>query len=129
MTTLGTIGHVSSTHPAARVPLDKSDPLESTLHWLSRRVYGNVLDPLKVGIHHRQVLFSTFGLELAAEQLPKNLQALAVMAPAQEIGCTWCLDFGYWESHHQGVNLEKLREIHSWRTTPSVRRRIKISTV
>lgn len=120
MTAFGSLRRGLPEQSAARVPLDTSGPLATALHWASRRVYGRVLDPLRVGLHHRRILFSTLGLELAAKRwkkLPKNLQALAVMASAQEIGCTWCLDFGYWESHHQGIDPAKLREIHSWRSS------------
>lgn len=111
---------VGSSESTARVPLDKSGPLGSLIGWLCRRVYGRALDPLKVGLHHRGVLFTTLGLELAAsrwKKLPKNLQALAVMASAQEIGCTWCLDFGYWENYHQGVDPQKLHQVPQWDTS------------
>lgn len=111
---------VGSPRLAARIPLETSGPLASVLRWVSRRVYGRVLDPLRVGLHHRGVLFSTLGIEFAAsrwKKLPKDLQALAVMASAQEIGCTWCLDFGYWESYHRGVDPEKLRQVPAWRTS------------
>ena len=111
---------IPSIGSAPRIPLDHSGPLTSLASWFSKRVYGKVLDPLKVGLHHRGVLLSTLGLELAAtrwKKLPKDLQALAVMASAQEIGCTWCLDFGYWESYHHGVHPEKLRQVPSWWTS------------
>lgn len=115
----GSSANNSSMNPTARIPLDRSGPLASLVRWFSQRVYGRVLDPLKVGLHHRGVLFSTFGIEFAAtrwKKLPKDLQALAVMASAQEIGCTWCLDFGYWENYHQGVDPQKLRHVPSWST-------------
>ena len=35
-------------------------------------------------------------------------------AAAAEIGCGWCLDFGFWESFHRGVDPVKLREITNW---------------
>ena len=100
--------------------MDKSGPVESLMGWLCRRVYGRILDPLKVGFHHRRVLISTLGIEYAAsrwKKLPEHFRALAVMASAQEIGCSWCVDFGYWESYHQGVDPEKLRQVPKWRTS------------
>lgn len=39
------------------------------------------------------------------------------MAVAQEIGCSWCMDFGYWENHHRGVEPAKLQAVGSWRTS------------
>lgn len=106
----------------ARVPLDSSGPIESLLGRVSRRMYaGKVLDPLKAGFHHRGFLASWLGLEMSAKRwkkLPETLQALAVMAVAHEIGCSFCTDFGYWEYHHRGVDLRKLRDIGAWHTSP-----------
>ena len=31
------------------------------------------------------------------------------------IGCSWCVDFGYWEFHHQGVDQARLRDVPGWR--------------
>lgn len=106
--------------PSARVPLDRSGPMASALGWVSRRIYGKVLDPLKVAMHHRRILFSYMGLEWSAKswkKLPRDLQALAIMVSAQEIGCSWCMDFGYWENHHRGVDARKLRDIPNWRSS------------
>lgn len=105
---------------SARIPLDKSGPLESAFGWVSKRMYGKVLDPIRAAFHHRPVLFSYMGFELAAmrwKKLPQNLQALAVMTVAQEIGCSWCMDFGYWENHHKGVDAAKLRDVPQWRSS------------
>jgi alkylhydroperoxidase family enzyme len=43
------------------------------------------------------------------------LKELAVMAAAARIGCSWCMDFGYWEGHKLGIAPEKLRAVPSWR--------------
>ena len=37
------------------------------------------------------------------------------MASAVSIGCSWCVDFGYWISSQEGVNAEKLRAVPRWR--------------
>ena len=106
--------------PAARVPLDLDGPFERAAGWLARRLYGKVLDPLRVAFHHRPALVSMLALEASAsrwKKLPLTLQALAVIASAREIGCSWCMDFGYWEHHHRGVDPHKLREIASWRSS------------
>ncbi len=104
----------------ARIPLDKTGPVESALGWVSRKMYGKVLDPVRAAFHHRPVLFSYMGFELAAmrwKKLPQHLQALAVMTVAQEIGCSWCMDFGHWENHHKGIDAAKLRDVPQWRTS------------
>lgn len=89
----------------------------------SRRVYGAVLDPGKAYAHNTRVLLTTVRLErqLARwNKLDPGLKALAVMASAAAIGCSWCLDFGYWESHQRGVAPEKLRAVANWRETDGV---------
>ena len=48
-------------------------------------------------------------------ELDPTLKALAEMAAAVTIGCSWCMDFGYWEFHHQGVDPVKLRDVPGWR--------------
>ena len=37
------------------------------------------------------------------------------MAVACSVGCTWCLDFGYFEAHNKGLDLAKAREVPRWR--------------
>jgi alkylhydroperoxidase family enzyme len=37
------------------------------------------------------------------------------MASAARIGCSWCVDFGYWEAEHLGLPAEKIREVAHWR--------------
>jgi alkylhydroperoxidase family enzyme len=39
------------------------------------------------------------------------------MAPSAAIGCSWCLDFGYWEAHHLGVDARKIRDVTRWRSS------------
>ena len=36
------------------------------------------------------------------------------MAAAAEIGCSWCLDFGYWMMHTHGISREKIEAIPQW---------------
>lgn len=120
MRTNTALSPLDSAGSVARIPLDRSGPLSAVLGWLCRRVYGKVLDPLKIALHHHGVLFTTLSLETAAsrwKKLPKDLQALAVLASAQQVGCTWCLDFGYWENYHQGVDPQKLRQVPQWPTS------------
>ncbi|MEU7137479.1 carboxymuconolactone decarboxylase family protein [Streptomyces sp. NPDC046261] len=48
-------------------------------------------------------------------KLDPGLKDLAVMASAAAIGCSWCMDFGYWESRRRGLSHEKLRDVPRWR--------------
>lgn len=91
--------------------------------WYSRRAYGTVLDPGKAYAHNPRVLLATtrFELQLAKwKKLDPTLKALAVMASAARIGCSWCMDFGYWDSHGKGVDPAKLRAVPTWRDSTGV---------
>lgn len=103
----------------ARIPLDHPRTLMVRLaEMYSRRKYGAVLEPGLAALHNRKVLRTVIRTESSAagwDRLPTTLKGLAVMVPAAEIGCSWCMDFGYWEFHHAGVAREKLRDVPVWR--------------
>jgi alkylhydroperoxidase family enzyme len=93
-------------------------PFVRAMEWFTRRKYGEVLDPGKVMLHNRRVLATAMVVELAAarwNQLDPTLRALAGMVAASRIGCSWCMDFGYWECHHRGIDPVKLRAVPQWR--------------
>jgi AhpD family alkylhydroperoxidase len=102
-----------------RIPLD---PPRSLLlrfvEWYSRRTYGAVLDPGAAIAHNPRVLRTYLRYEMSLgrwNRLDPTLKALAVMASAATIGCSWCLDFGFWESTTRGVDPVKLRDVPRWR--------------
>lgn len=102
-----------------RIPLD---PPRSTFvrltEWWSRRTYGAVLDPGAAMAHHPGVLRTNVRHELSLarwDRLDPTLKALAVMSSAVTIGCSWCLDFGFWESTTRGIDPAKLRDVPRWR--------------
>ena len=33
------------------------------------------------------------------------------------IGCSWCIDYGYYEGMHDGVDPDKVRAVGDWRTS------------
>lgn len=106
----------------ARIPLDTTTAsLPARLaSWFSRRRLGRVADPLAAWSHHTGVLLTLLRLEMRVQRwrrLDAGLQALAVMAAAARIGCAWCMDFGYWEFHHRGVDPRKLEDVPVWRTS------------
>ena len=37
------------------------------------------------------------------------------MAVAATVGCSFCLDYGYFQSHHRGVDPEKASQVPRWR--------------
>ena len=86
----------------------------------SRWRYGAVLDPLVAVGHHGKVTRTYALTELGVggwKSLDPGLRSLAVMAASVQIGCTWCVDFGYWEAQHQHMDPVKLHDVPVWRTS------------
>ncbi len=68
--------------------------------------------------HHRKVLKAVLGFEQKVakwDRLDENLKSYAQLASAGVIGCSWCLDFGYFMAHNDGLDLAKVREVPRWR--------------
>lgn len=49
------------------------------------------------------------------DRLDRSLATFASMAAAAEIGCSACLDLGYFMAHNKGVDEAKVREVPRWR--------------
>jgi len=85
----------------------------------SRRRFGRDVEPVQAGAHHSGVLAAAGLLETAAEKgwnkLDTHLMLLAVQASAGMIGCSWCTDFGYYESLQLGQDPAKVRDVPDWR--------------
>jgi AhpD family alkylhydroperoxidase len=85
---------------------------------LSRKMIGEVPDAVGVMWHNRAVLFSSMGFGRKTEkwdQLDPNLKTFAHMAVASLVGCSWCLDFGYFQAHNRGLDEAKASEVPRWR--------------
>src|SRR5690554_5511711 len=99
----------------ARIPLTHRLTIRvRILEAYSRRTYGKVLDTGLVALHNPRVFSTMLKTENSAarwNRLDPTLAALALLASAAEIGCSWCLDFGYWVSHNQGVDPAKLEQV------------------
>ncbi|MFE7773649.1 carboxymuconolactone decarboxylase family protein [Streptomyces sp. NPDC057445] len=88
--------------------------------WYSKRAYKEVLDPAKALGHNSRVLRADLRFEQAIAKwkaLDPDLKALAVMATAASIGCSWCMDFGYWVSTREGMDARKLQDVPAWRNS------------
>ncbi|MFI2489601.1 carboxymuconolactone decarboxylase family protein [Promicromonospora kroppenstedtii] len=86
----------------------------------SRWRYGAVLDPLVAVGHHGKVTRTYALTELGVggwKALDPGLKSLAVMATSVSIGCSWCVDFGYFEAQHDHVDPAKLHDVPAWRTS------------
>jgi AhpD family alkylhydroperoxidase len=87
----------------------------------SRKLLGDVPEPAEVMWHNRAVLSSFTGLGRQAQKwdrLDPNLKSFAHMAVAALVGCSWCLDFGYFHAHNEGLDEAKASEVPRWRESP-----------
>lgn len=104
---------------AIRVPLEEpTDLFTRSLAKYARRMYGDVPDNMLVLLKHRPALRALLAFERRVakfDRLDGNLKSLALIASAALIGCSWCLDFGYYLAYTHGNDLEKLREVPRWR--------------
>jgi alkylhydroperoxidase family enzyme len=84
----------------------------------SKKMLGEVPESLGVMWHNKQVMKFSFGLGQKSrkwDQCDEDLKSFAHMAVASLIGCTWCLDFGYFQAHNDGLDEAKAREVPRWR--------------
>lgn len=103
----------------ARIPSATiSGPYGYLLKLFSRKMLGEVPDSLGVMWHNRVVLSNMMGFGRKAEkwhQLDPNLKSFAHMAVASLIGCSACLDYGYFQAHNKGLDEAKASEVPRWR--------------
>ena len=84
----------------------------------SKKLLGRVPEPLGVYWHNRAVLRATMGIGAKAQKWDAcdlSLKSFAHMAVAAQIGCSWCLDFGYFQAFNEHLDLDKAREVPRWR--------------
>ena len=85
---------------------------------MSRKMFGEVPEPVGVAWHNRKALNLSFSLGRKLQKLDQcdeNLKSFAHMATASMIGCSFCLDFGYFHAHNEGLDVTKAREVPRWR--------------
>ena len=86
--------------------------------WMSRKMLGEVAEPVEVAWHNRKVLSFSFAVGRKAQKwdaCDENLKSFAHMAAASLVGCSFCLDLGYFMAHNEGLDEAKAREVPRWR--------------
>jgi alkylhydroperoxidase family enzyme len=86
--------------------------------WFSKRTLGSVPESLGVGWNNPKVMKGVFAVSGKAQKwdaCDESLKSFAHMAVASLIGCTWCLDFGYFAAHNENLDVDKAREVPRWR--------------
>jgi alkylhydroperoxidase family enzyme len=84
----------------------------------TKKMLGDVPEPVGVYWQNPQVLNFYLGLGQKSKrwhQCAEGLKSFAHMAVASLVGCTWCLDFGYFMAHNEGLDEAKAREVPRWR--------------
>ena len=85
---------------------------------MSQKMFGEVPEPVEVAWHNRKVLNFSFSVGSKSQkwdQCDENLKSFAHMAVASLVGCSFCLDLGYFQANNEGLDLTKAREVPRWR--------------
>lgn len=87
----------------------------------TQRRFGRMIEPTAAASHHAGVLVAMGGLETSAQsgwkKLDPTLRWLALQATSSRIGCSWCIDYGYYEGMQDGVDPAKVRAVSDWRSS------------
>ena len=63
--------------------------------------------------HERRARLRAQGRQVGRPRPAPGL--FAQIASAASIGCSWCMDFGYFMAHDEGLDEAKVREVPRWR--------------
>lgn len=96
--------------PKAELPTELSENMIKQL--------GAVAEPVEVVWHNPKV--ATSNLEFSAklsewDAADAGLKSFAHMAVAAQVGCSWCLDVGYFQAQNQDLDLAKASQVPRWR--------------
>jgi alkylhydroperoxidase family enzyme len=102
-----------------RIPAAEITGLRGALiKWFAKRTLGQVPSSLGVYWHNQKVLMGMAGVGRKVQKwnaCDEQLKSFAHMAVAAQVGCSWCLDFNYFEAHNKNLDMAKAREIPRWR--------------
>ena len=102
--TTQTTAHQQQHRPGAAGALGQ--PLARMMNFWTRRTYGQEMEPMLALLHHRKVMTAVARFEMGVAKwstLDRDLKELAILAVACQIGCSWCMDFGYYVSRTNGM--------------------------
>jgi AhpD family alkylhydroperoxidase len=104
------------------LPPKQANWLVRTMYRYAKRRFGEVPEPFTVAARHPRLLVANAVhealLQSASRKLPANVRELAVFWTARTIGCSWCVDFGSMLQRLGGLDVERLKEIDSYATSP-----------
>jgi alkylhydroperoxidase family enzyme len=80
--------------------------------------FGTVPEPVEVIWHNPKVGEASLaigGMVSEWDAADESLKSFAHMAVAAQVGCSWCLDFGYFQAQNQNLDLAKASQVPRWR--------------
>ena len=89
----------------------------SLIKRFAKKTLGQVPTSLGVYWHNQKVLMGIAGFGGKVQKwdaCDEQLKSFAHMAVAAQVGCSWCLDFNYFEAHNKNLDMDKAREIPRW---------------
>jgi alkylhydroperoxidase family enzyme len=98
-----------------RVPRAK---LDTGLSESMTEQFGVVPEPLEATWHNPKVSQDSlqFGGKVGEwDAADESLKSFAHMAVASQVGCSWCLDLGYFEAQNQNLDMAKASQVPRWR--------------
>ncbi|ORX05492.1 carboxymuconolactone decarboxylase family protein [Mycolicibacillus trivialis] len=114
---------MTTTPRIAPLPPAHANPLARLLYRYARRRFGAVPEPFAVAAHHPRLLVANGVhealLDSGSRVLPAGVRELAVFWTARTIGCSWCVDFGAMLQRLDGLDVERLKEIDDYATSPA----------
>jgi alkylhydroperoxidase family enzyme len=84
----------------------------------AKKTLGQVPTSLGVYWHNQKVLTGMAGVGAKVKKwdaCDEQLKSFAHMAVAAQVGCSWCLDFNYFEASNKNLDMTKAREVPRWR--------------
>jgi alkylhydroperoxidase family enzyme len=104
-----------------RIPAAEISGLKGALiKRFAKKALGQVPSSLGVYWHNPKVLMSMAGAGSKVRKwnaCDEQLKSFAHMAVAAQVGCSWCLDYNYFEAHNNDLDIVKAREVPRWRAS------------
>ena len=104
---------------APRVPRAELTGLTGSLITrFSRRMFGRV--PESIGVVWNSPGVFRAGMSLGRrvqewDRVDESLKSFAHMAVAAQVGCSWCLDYNYFQAQNRQLDLRKASQVPRWR--------------
>ncbi|WP_036437904.1 carboxymuconolactone decarboxylase family protein [Mycobacterium sp. URHB0044] len=109
-----------------RIPVlspEKAPLLTRLMYRYAKRRFGEVPVPFAVYAQNRGLLVANAVhetmLQRGSTKLPANVRELAVYWTARTVGCSWCVDFGAMLQRLEGLDIERLKDIDAYATSPA----------